>query len=581
LNQGGERDARIDAIPDVHGHAKGEHKPFAEERPIPYTARMLFLWFFHACQRSSPRFMMVADHMNYLTFEDPAAVNLVRRALKLAHAGDLYGASETAGIEVGHAAVVSEGLRRGMRYSIGAEVDNDPRSRPDAQNIVDAMRPDAIIRSVHFLTIEHPELGAGYQWAFDNSEFQHLFAHVGTERVWELYMATLLDAIEKLPGHIVGHFYVPAKFGHWPEDAKLDHYENQLLDACVARGMAIELNARFFYRHFVDDEHNKRRYRNANLRLLKKAKARGVGIAVGSDAHSPKDQGGGFEAVLELLDKAGINEIVFPVNGRMARVALRATEELLKQQAAPPPPPIGSSVSGFGRAELAARDGGIGPEPETPAQRKAAAKAAAIAKAAAAKAAAIKAAADRAAAKKLAAEKAAAKKIADAAKRKALAEKKKIAAAKKAAAKKVALEKKRAAKRAAAERKKLANEKKRAAKQAALEKKRAVAAAKRIAAEKQRAAAAAKKVQAARKAVAAKKAAAAKKAGAAKKAAVAKKAAAKKAAAKKATARKPAAKKAAKRPPRGKPRPSKKARAHPPKRSSTKSASKKRSKGRR
>ena len=88
-------DPRIAALPDIHGHAKGEHKPFAEERPIPYTARMLFLWFFHACRRGSPRFLMVADHMNYLTFEDPAAVNLVRRALKLAAAGDLYGAAET------------------------------------------------------------------------------------------------------------------------------------------------------------------------------------------------------------------------------------------------------------------------------------------------------------------------------------------------------------------------------------------------------------------------------------------------------------------------------------------------------
>ena len=96
---------------------------------------------------------MVADHVNYLTFEDPGAVNTVRRALKLAHAGDLLGAAETAGVDVMHAAVVSEGLRRGMRFSIGAEMDNDPRARPDAQNIVDAIRPDGIIRSVHFLPI--------------------------------------------------------------------------------------------------------------------------------------------------------------------------------------------------------------------------------------------------------------------------------------------------------------------------------------------------------------------------------------------------------------------------------------------
>ncbi len=335
-------DPRIGALPDSHGHAKGEHKPFAEERPIPYTARMLFLWFYHACKRGAPRFMMVADHINYLTFEDPAAVHVVRRALKLAQAGDLYGAAETAGVELGHASIVSEGLRKGMRYSIGAELDNDPRSRPDAQNIVDAMKPDGLIRSVHFLPITHPQHGEGWMWPFDNPEFKEFFEIVGPERVWELYMETLLEAIEKLPGHIVGHFYVPAKFGHWPGDAVLEAYEDRFIDACAQRGMAIEINSRYLYKYYAGDEAGLERYRAAHLRLMRKAKEKNVMIAVGSDAHSPRDQGNAFEAVLALLDEADVNEIAFPLNDRLARVALRATEEILRQHsaalAAPPLP---------------------------------------------------------------------------------------------------------------------------------------------------------------------------------------------------------------------------------------------------
>ncbi len=295
--------------------------------------------------------MMVSDHINYLTFEDPGAVHTVRRALKLAEAGDLYGAAETAGVDVTHAAIVSQGLRRGMRFSIGAEVDNDPRARPDAQNIVDAMRPDGMIRSVHFLAIEHPEKGPDYQWAFDNPEFRDLYDVVGTERVWELYMAKLLDDIEKLPGHIVGHFYVPANFGHWPDPAKLEHYEDQLLDACAARGMAVEINTRYLYRD--NPPELKEKYRAALRRLLRKAKEKNVGIAVGSDAHSPKDQGNGFAEMLQMLDDADINEIVFPVSGRLARVALRATKEHLQKVKSQEPAPLpGSSISGFGRAEL-------------------------------------------------------------------------------------------------------------------------------------------------------------------------------------------------------------------------------------
>lgn len=345
-------DPRISAIPDVHGHAKGEHRPFTEERPIAYSARMLFLWFYHACRRESPRFSMVADHVNYLTFEDPGAVNTVRRALKLAEAGDLLGAAETAGVDPGHASVVSEALRRGMRFSIGAEIDNDPRARPDAQNIVDALRPDGIIRSVHFVSITHPEKGADWMWAFDSEEFAALHETIAADTLWELYMAKLLDDLEKLPAHIVGHFYVPATLGAWPSAKALEHYEDQLLELAHQRGLAVEINTRFLYRDHPEER--KQKYLEANARLIRKAKARGVGIAIGSDAHSPKDQGNAFDVVLKLLDEAHVNEVVFPVGGRLARVALRATREHLEAQAqarrqASSP---GSSITGFSRAEL-------------------------------------------------------------------------------------------------------------------------------------------------------------------------------------------------------------------------------------
>jgi HisJ family histidinol phosphate phosphatase len=313
---------------------------------------MLFLWFYHACRRNSPRFLMVSDHINYLTFEDPGAVHTVRRALKLAHAGDLYGAAETAGVDVTHAAIVGESLRKGMRFSIGAEVDNDPRARPDAQNIVDAMRPDGIIRSVHFLPIDHPEKGADFMWPYDNPEFVHLFEHVGVERTWELYTARLFDDIEKLPGHVIGHFYRPAILGHWPDEKKLEAYEDRLLDLAHARGMAVEINTRQIYR--AENDEQRAKYIAANKRLMRKADARGVGIAIGSDAHSPKDQGGAFDVVLAMLDECGINEVVFPVAGRLARVVLRATREHLEAHAQRAPEPIqpGSSITGLSRAEL-------------------------------------------------------------------------------------------------------------------------------------------------------------------------------------------------------------------------------------
>ncbi|HEY2476275.1 MAG TPA: hypothetical protein VGI19_15920, partial [Candidatus Cybelea sp.] len=197
-----------------------------------------------------------------------------------------------------------------------------------------------------------PEKGADWPWPFDSPEFTALHDVIPPEKLWELYTARLFDDIEKLPTHIVGHFYVPTVYGRWPNQKTLEQYEDKLLDICHQRGLAVELNTRFLYRDHSEDR--KKKYLEANARLVRKARARGVGIAVGSDAHSPKDQGNCFDVVLEMLDEAHVNELVFPVGGRLARVALRATREHLEAQAQARrlPAAPGSSISGYSRAEL-------------------------------------------------------------------------------------------------------------------------------------------------------------------------------------------------------------------------------------
>ncbi len=355
-------DPRLPAIPDIHGHAKGEHKPFAEERPIPYSARLIFLWFYHAASRRSPRFVMVSDHVNYLTFEDPAAVSLVRRALKLALAGDLYGAAETASVDMQHARVVSEAMRAGMRFSIGAEVDNDPRSRPDAQNVVDAMKPDGVIRSVHFLPIEHPVTGDPWMWPFDNPEFSDVFGKIGVEETWERYTDLMVETINTLPGDILGHLHVPGKFGHWPEEQRLEAHEDRILEACARRGMGIEINTRVFYRSSDPSVHA--RHLDIYRRLLRKCLEHELPIAIGSDAHSPKDQGGGIANILPLLDEADINEIVFPINGVLARVALRADRPIKSRPSVVIQPARQTILTEQEAEEAAAAAAAAGPEPE-------------------------------------------------------------------------------------------------------------------------------------------------------------------------------------------------------------------------
>ncbi len=264
-------------------------------------------------------------------------MNLVRRALKLAQAGDLYGAAETANVDVAHAAVVSEGLRRGMRYSIGAEVDNDPRSRPDAQNIVDAMRPDAIIRSVHFIN-DHAsgarrELAVAVRQSGVPRSVRRRRHRADAGSCTSTRWSTRSNGC---PDTSSGTSSSPRCSAIGPTTRSSSEYEDRVLAAAEARGMAVEFNTRFFYRDHSDEE--KDRYLDANKRFLRKAKERGVQIAIGSDAHSPKDQGGAFEVVLHVLDQLDINEIVFPMRRTLRRVALRVVREPEPEPAPEPAP---------------------------------------------------------------------------------------------------------------------------------------------------------------------------------------------------------------------------------------------------
>jgi len=295
---------RPHAIPDVHGHAKGEHPAYDRERPVPYTARMLLLWFWHAVRRGYPRDLTVTDHTNYLTPEDPAAVRTARAALALAREGESAGAAELANVSREQAETIAAGLRDGMRFAIGVEADDDPRASPEAGAILAALEPEFVIRSVHFLPAPHPATGEPWLWPFDNPEFAFVYERGGTETAWGLYVEKLLGEIEREACDAIGHFYVPAKFGHWPAPARLEEYEDRFLDACRRRAIAVELNTRLLYRE--PSPAARAAYLTANRRLLRKAGAAGVRVVVGSDAHAPQDQGRGFDEAAALLEECGI-----------------------------------------------------------------------------------------------------------------------------------------------------------------------------------------------------------------------------------------------------------------------------------
>lgn len=286
---------------DVHGHAKGEHVAFAQERPIPYTARAIFSWFYRAASNGRVRALVLTDHSNLATPQDPAAIATARKALALAAAGDVAGAAQAADVPVEEASTVSHAMRGGLRCLIGVEADNDPRDAQTAAEILSQWTPDCIVRSVHFLEFEHPQ-GGRWLWPFDNPEFSSFYECYAARTLWRCYVETLLHEIGERRTDVVGHFYVPAKFGHWPPLHELEEHEDRLIEACVRRSLAIEFNTRALYRGPAE---NRETYLTHYRRLLRKSARAGVPIALGSDAHSPSDQTNGFDLAMSVIAQVG------------------------------------------------------------------------------------------------------------------------------------------------------------------------------------------------------------------------------------------------------------------------------------
>lgn len=290
---------------DVHGHAKGEHEAFAQERPIPYTARAIFSWFCRAAGTGRARTLVLTDHSNLATPQDPEAIAVAREALALAEAGDVAGAARAADVPVEEATILSRAMRGGLRCLIGVEADNDPRNAEAATEILSQWSPACVIRSVHFLELEHPH-GGLWLWPFDNPEFSRFYACYTTQTLWRCYVETLLHEIGDRRTDVVGHFYVPAKFGHWPPLRELEDHEDRLIDACARRSLAIEFNTRALYRGAPE---NREAYLTHYRRLLRKSARAGVPIALGSDAHCPADQTNGFDLAMDVIARVGGVEV--------------------------------------------------------------------------------------------------------------------------------------------------------------------------------------------------------------------------------------------------------------------------------
>jgi histidinol-phosphatase (PHP family) len=146
---------------------------------------------------------------------------------------------------------------------------------------------DYFIGSVHYVS-------GG--WDIDSPFKRELWEKCDVDAVWAEYFDRLTQAAASGLFEIIGHTDLPKKFGHRPKGDLMPRV-GQFLEACKGTDTAIELNTAGLRKDC--------REIYPSRAILELAKAKGVAITFGSDAHAPEDVGADFAAALQLAREAG------------------------------------------------------------------------------------------------------------------------------------------------------------------------------------------------------------------------------------------------------------------------------------
>jgi histidinol-phosphatase (PHP family) len=188
-----------------------------------------------------------------------------------------------------YVAGVEEARRRypGMVIRLALEVDYIPGHEGWIRELASRHSWDYFIGSVHYL-----EAG----WDIDNPGKLAQWRGRDTGEVWRRYIELLEMAAGSGLFEILGHVDLPKKFGHFPTEEVLPHYE-RVFGLAASSGVAVELNTAGLRKDC--------REIYPSRAILEAAFRQGVKITLGSDAHAPEEVGADFGLALELARGVG------------------------------------------------------------------------------------------------------------------------------------------------------------------------------------------------------------------------------------------------------------------------------------
>ena len=150
---------------------------------------------------------------------------------------------------------------------------------------------DYFIGSVHYIS---------NGWDIDNPSKISQWKERDAYEVWSEYFDCLTRAADSGLFEIIGHTDLPKKFGFLPDRDCTSLFQT-FLEATKRSGSAIELNTAGLRKNC--------REIYPSRQILELAKAAGVPITFGSDAHAPNEVGLNFGEAIQLAREVGYTEM--------------------------------------------------------------------------------------------------------------------------------------------------------------------------------------------------------------------------------------------------------------------------------
>ncbi len=174
-----------------------------------------------------------------------------------------------------------------LRVLAGIEADYLPEAADETLALLAAYPFDYVLCSVHFVD----------GFCFDEPDDLEADGWRDVDRVWRRYYETLIEATQTGAFDVVAHLDLPKMWGFRPS-ADMSGLEHDALAAIAAAGMAIEINTSALDRYPVAEMF-------PSASLLRRARAAGIAITFGCDAHRAAEVGSHFAQALELARAAG------------------------------------------------------------------------------------------------------------------------------------------------------------------------------------------------------------------------------------------------------------------------------------